>query len=85
MLTILQIIHEDHDMMAAFNVTSLADFGYPETTRLIDPMDQRFRAKPITSGDFTESAIQAKLAQFDSLNVYDNIPQIEEALVDYWN
>ena len=31
-------------MLAAFNVTALQDFGYPETTRFIDPMESRYRA-----------------------------------------
>lgn len=72
-------------MMAAFNVTSLPDFGYPETTKIIDPMDQRFRAKAINAADFSATAVQAKLAQFDSLDAYDNVPQIEEALIKYWS
>jgi hypothetical protein len=35
------LIHEDHDMMAAFNVSSLKDWGYPETTQFIDPEMRR--------------------------------------------
>ena len=32
------LIHEDHEMMAAFNVTHLEDFGYDEKTYFIDPV-----------------------------------------------
>lgn len=46
------LIHEDHDMMAAFNVTVLPEFGY-NSTSLIDPMESRWRAKPYTSSDVT--------------------------------
>jgi bilirubin oxidase len=40
------LIHEDHDMMAAFNVTALKDLGYDEKTHFIDPMEPQYRAKP---------------------------------------
>ena len=46
------LIHEDHEMLGAFNVTALADFGYTEKTHFIDPMEERYRAKPFQDGDF---------------------------------
>ncbi|KAI9147483.1 Bilirubin oxidase [Paramyrothecium foliicola] len=46
------LIHEDDDMMAAFNVTVLPDYGYNETTYL-DPMEEEWRAKPFDLTDFT--------------------------------
>jgi len=49
------LIHEDHEMLAAFNVTALQDFGYPETTRFIDPMESRYRAVSFQDGDFAGS------------------------------
>jgi bilirubin oxidase len=79
------LIHEDHDMMAAFNVTALADFGYPETTHFIDPMEQRYRAKPQTPSDSTEAAIQARIGELYALDPYKNVEEIEGALVQYWN
>jgi hypothetical protein len=33
------LVHEDHNMMAAFNVIMLENWGYPETTHFIDPME----------------------------------------------
>ncbi|KAF1949470.1 Cupredoxin [Byssothecium circinans] len=79
------LIHEDHDMMAAFNVTALADFGYPETAvKLNDPMDPRFRAVPVKAADFTEAAIMAKLAEFSSLGAYEDPDKVEAALASYW-
>lgn len=46
------LIHEDNDMMAAFNVTVLSDYGY-NATSLIDPMEPAFRAKAYTTSDLT--------------------------------
>ncbi|KAL1626033.1 hypothetical protein SLS56_007007 [Neofusicoccum ribis] len=79
------LIHEDHDMMAAFNVSSLENYGYPkEETLFIDPMEQRWRAKDMNDADFTDKAIQDRLAQFNSIGRYSDAPAIEKALEDYW-
>ncbi|KAF1948831.1 hypothetical protein CC80DRAFT_529783 [Byssothecium circinans] len=85
------LIHEDHEMLAAFNVTELADFGYPETTRFIDPMEPRYRAVSFSesdfqshSGPFTEQAITEKLKFFIGLEAYQKVDEVESALVDYW-
>ncbi|RTE68591.1 Bilirubin oxidase, partial [Fusarium euwallaceae] len=57
------LIHEDSDMMAAFNVTSLDDFGY-NSTQFLDPMQKEWRAKPYElsdvkgrTGPFSDEAI----------------------------
>ena len=78
------LVHEDHDMMAAFNVTSLKDFGYPETTKFIDPMEERWRSRPITASDDSRAAIMKRLYEFDLTNAYKDPEKIEAALVDYW-
>jgi bilirubin oxidase len=36
------LIHEDHDMMGAFNVSSLPNWGYTDRTKFLDPMEVRF-------------------------------------------
>jgi hypothetical protein len=76
-------VHEDHDMMAVFNVTALADFGYPADTKLPDPMDARFRASAY-GGSTTVAEAQEKLAFFSSLGAYYDIPGVENALDKYW-
>ncbi|KAK8045866.1 hypothetical protein PG996_013930 [Apiospora saccharicola] len=48
------LVHEDHSMMAAFNVTALRDLGYDETTDFSDPMDPRWRARPFDRSDFRD-------------------------------
>lgn len=72
-------------MMAAFNVTSLADFGYPETTKFIDPMEERWRSKD--EGDrsaFTEQAIKDRCHEFYMLDAYDKVDEVEAALTSYY-
>jgi bilirubin oxidase len=78
------LVHEDHDMMAAFNVTSLKDFGYPETTQFIDPMEERWRSRAINANDDTRAAIMKRLYEFDLTNAYKEPEKVEQALVDYW-
>lgn len=78
------LIHEDHDMMAAFNVSSLSDWGYPETTIFIDPNEEQYCAKDYADRDFEEEHIQEKLEWFHNLNAYHNVNHIEDALVSYW-
>lgn len=78
------LIHEDHDMMAAFNVSSLSDWGYPETTKIIDPMDEAYRAKDYKDSDFEEEHIQERLKEFYLLDAYGDPDKVEEALESYY-
>ncbi|KAI4953928.1 hypothetical protein J4E91_002777 [Alternaria rosae] len=78
------LIHEDHDMMAAFNVTSLANFGYPETTKFIDPMEEKYRSKDINDHDDEREHIYEKCAELEALEAYTEPEKVEEALVEYW-
>ncbi|CAN9355669.1 unnamed protein product [Alternaria alternata] len=78
------LIHEDHDMMAAFSVTSLADFGYPETTKFIDPMEEKYRSKDINDHDNEEEHIYEKCAELEALEAYTGPEKLEDALVEYW-
>ncbi|KAF1840560.1 uncharacterized protein K460DRAFT_381331 [Cucurbitaria berberidis CBS 394.84] len=78
------LIHEDHDMMAAFNVSSLGDWGYPETTRFIDPMEQKYRSKDINDHDDELEHIYEKCAEFEAMEAYTDPEKMEDALVSYW-
>jgi bilirubin oxidase len=78
------LVHEDHDMMGAMNVSALADFGYPETTRFIDPMEERWRAKQISVEDDSDKAVDDKCALFESLEAYGDVDKLEKALEDYY-
>lgn len=77
-------VHEDQDMMAAFNVTTLANFGYPSTERFVDPMEQRWRAKEY-SGTNLQQVQSELLPFFSSLDAYASVEEIEQALHDYYN
>lgn len=79
-------------MLAAFNVTALSDFGYNETTRFIDPMEQRYRAVDFSdsdystrSGPFSDSKIKDKLRFFIDLDAYNKVEDVEKALAAYWS
>jgi bilirubin oxidase len=78
------LIHEDHDMMAAFNVTSLVDWGYPETTKFIDPMEQKYRSKDINDHDEETEHIYEKCAEFEALEAYVDPQKMEDSLAEYW-
>jgi bilirubin oxidase len=78
------LIHEDHEMMAAFNVTVLEDLGYNET-HYIDPMEERWRAKPEVSDDFQPQAIDDHVQWMASFSPYDKIDEVEKVLEDYYN
>jgi bilirubin oxidase len=84
-LVLMNSIHEDHDMMAAFNVSVLADFGYPETTKFIDPMEERWRSKPQDVSKSSEAYIkQQLLPSFSGLDAYDDVEGVGKALDDYY-
>jgi hypothetical protein len=81
------LIHEDQDMMAAFNVTKLQNFGYTEETDFGDPMDPRWRAVPYLQSDFTartgpftDLAITTKVQQLAEQQPYSELAQVEAAL-----
>lgn len=83
------LIHEDHDMMAAFNVTVLPDLGYNETS-FIDPMEERWRAVPYEltdlrrrTGPFSEAAIVEKVQFMASTDPYSRGAEITEALIEF--
>jgi hypothetical protein len=70
------LIHEDHDMMAAFNVTILPNYGYNEAT-FLDPMNPTWRPKPYNlndfrtrSGDFTNQKIIERINFMASFDPY---------------
>ncbi|KAL8654429.1 MAG: hypothetical protein Q9226_003442 [Calogaya cf. arnoldii] len=80
------LIHEDHDMMAAFNVSVLEDFGYKETTHFIDPMEERWLAKSEDPAKSTQAYVEGTLLpMFDATNAYKNVKETEEALDKYWS
>jgi bilirubin oxidase len=86
MLHCHNLVHEDHDMMAAFNVSKvdLTTFGYPDTINFIDPMAPLFRAKPITGPTDLGQIQSVVLPYFQNLDAYPDGLVIEQALKDYY-
>ncbi|KAF5013295.1 hypothetical protein FDECE_690 [Fusarium decemcellulare] len=84
------LIHEDSDMMAAFNVTSLDDFGY-NSTQFLDPMQKEWRAKTYDltdvkerTGPFSDDAIVETVESMARANPYGDVDAVEDALKEYW-
>jgi bilirubin oxidase len=67
------LIHEDHDMMAAFNVTLLPDLGYTET-QFMDPMEEEWRPKPFVLDDFS-----TRSGEFSDTDITDRIIELANA------
>ncbi|KAF2203222.1 Cupredoxin [Delitschia confertaspora ATCC 74209] len=80
------LIHEDHDMLTAMNISQLSEWGYDNSTHFIDPMEPQFRPKTITDDDFTEDAIMDKLQWFYDQDAYDhgNVSELVSSLDAYW-
>jgi hypothetical protein len=75
------LIHEDHDMMAAFDVQSLKDWGYDEKTKFVDPMEDKYRSKD--EDDSEHDKITDTLKKFMEMEAYNNVSELEKALEDY--
>ncbi|KAF2122934.1 bilirubin oxidase [Lophiotrema nucula] len=65
------LVHEDHDMLVAFNVTQLEQWGYTNDTRFIDPENPEFAARDQNQEDYTTEAILKKVAWFWSTDAYN--------------
>jgi bilirubin oxidase len=85
------LIHEDHDMMAAFDVTQLDNFGYNETTDFHDPEDTRWSARPFDSvefssksGIFSEESIREKVNTLALEQPYSELKEVTAALDTYY-
>ncbi|KAK1761332.1 Cupredoxin [Echria macrotheca] len=84
------LVHEDDDMMAAFNVTVLPHFGY-EQPEFLDPMDARWRPRPFVeseyagrTGVFSDFEIQQRILEMASARPYQDVDEITSELHGYW-
>ncbi|KAK1980545.1 bilirubin oxidase [Colletotrichum cereale] len=77
------LIHEDHEMMAAFNVTVLTDLGYDET-QFADPMETEWRAKKENSAAYDYNAIKSRIEFMAKFQPYNNVEEVESRLDAYW-
>ncbi|KAH8650968.1 putative bilirubin oxidase [Tricladium varicosporioides] len=80
------LVHEDHDMMAAFNVTDLdlSAFGYPDNTTFTDPMAASWRSKPRLTATDLQDIQENVLPLFAGLGAYPSTEGVEHALQEYY-
>ena len=80
------LIHEDHTMMAAMNVTMLEEMGYDfnETRGYGDPNDSRFQAQDYNDAAFEPAGISSAVAALASLNPYAAAFSVMEAHSKYY-
>jgi bilirubin oxidase len=78
------LIHEDHEMLAEFNVTQIDGLGLNETELFINPLDPQYRAVTYLptdlaarTGPFSPAAISQKVDFFTNKNAYANVHQVE--------
>ncbi|KZL69938.1 bilirubin oxidase [Colletotrichum tofieldiae] len=77
------LIHEDHEMMAAFNVSVLTDLGYNET-QFADPMETEWRAKKEDPAAYKYDAIKSRIEYMARFQPYNRIDEVESKLDAYW-
>ncbi|KAK2011535.1 multicopper oxidase [Colletotrichum eremochloae] len=78
------MIHEDHEMMAAFNVSSLADLGYKEDS-FADPMDPKWRAVPVSPVAFSNDAVVQKVQAMAALQPYNIGGEVWRKIAQRWS
>lgn len=69
-------------MLVALNVTNLEKWGYTNSTLFIDPKQPEFQARDFNSDDFTDEAINNRIAWLYSTNPYNkgNVSAVYAAL-----
>jgi hypothetical protein len=77
------LIHEDHMMMAAFNVSTITDLGYNETN-YDDPMDQTWRPKQEDASAYEYDAVKERMDFMCSYQPYDHANEVDGWLSSYW-
>lgn len=80
------LIHEDNDMMAVFNVTAMEEKGYTQED-FEDPMNPKWRAVSYGRSDFTartgsfsEESITSRIMEMAAEEPYNRIDEIREDL-----
>jgi len=66
------LVHEDHDMLAAFNSTTvdLTEYGYPENVTLTDPLAPIWRAQAYPGFTDLDAIENILLPMFSHVNAY---------------
>lgn len=78
------LIHEDHAMMAAFNISDVQGLGYGEADlAFANPLESRWRSQPYSDTDLA-SVESRLLPRFASSGAYANVATIQRAPDGYW-
>lgn len=77
------LVHEDHDMMGAFNVTGIDVAGLEGETHFIDPMEGRWRSKPYTGTNLAEIRTNV-LPEFSSQDAYADVKKVTALLNEHY-
>ncbi|KAM0330944.1 hypothetical protein ACHAQA_003901 [Verticillium albo-atrum] len=77
------LIHEDHEMMAAFNVSVIEDLGYPETA-FADPMQADYRARKEIAGGASYDSVKARVEELAKLEPYNHHGDVDGWLSAYY-
>lgn len=80
------LIHEDNNMMAAFNVTKLAALGYEfnSTQGYDNPTDPTYAAVSYNVADYRPLVIKQKLRAFAKLNAYAPAQSLIQAEANHY-
>lgn len=80
------MIHEDHLMMDAMNVTLLKELGYQfnSTWDFAEPTDPRWAAKDYDAGAYEQSAIASTVSKLGNLNAYKPANALATAATKYF-
>ena len=79
------LIHEDHMMMASFNVTALAGLGYDNSEGLDNPDDTRFVAQDWSADAYSDESIQGRISWLGSLGAYNQRTELVGAIASYYS
>lgn len=79
------LIHEDHEMMDAFNVTALTALGYDDVFAFDDPLDTRYSAQAIDPYYYTADYIlETLLPAFVNSSAYSKMAEVVAAEDAYY-
>ncbi|KAM0716075.1 hypothetical protein Q7P37_008589 [Cladosporium fusiforme] len=80
------LVHEDHEMMGAFNVTLLEELGYDfeSTLGFDDPESDKYSASDFSEDAYQDEARHSAVRSLGSLNAYQPASSLKAAQASYY-
>ncbi|KAK3112566.1 hypothetical protein LTR53_011038 [Teratosphaeriaceae sp. CCFEE 6253] len=78
------LIHEDHTMMDAFNVTYLQELGYTTAIDYSDPMNPAFAPQAYSDAAFQPAAISSAVSSLANMGAYTAFDSLASAEAKYY-